>query len=388
MSNLHGFINRLWYNPSRLQRCLSILMQPFAWLLQQWARRVRARQLRQLQSLPLPVIVVGNISVGGTGKTPLIIALAQSLRARGYRPGVVSRGYGSHSNTYPLLLNPQTPIAESGDEPALIYQTLNTVKGQINVGEKGKGSHGSLEILVCIDPNRRGAALHLYAQGCDIILSDDGLQHYRLARDIELVVVDAVRRFGNHRTLPAGPLREPVNRLQTVDAVITNGHCETVFHDRQYEMQLKPLHWVSLIKNDDTAAAMDDAKDVDGNALRASAVIIPLAELSLPADVQAISGIGNPQRFFDTLAALNITAQTQAFADHYDFGIDDLRPFSGRVLIMTAKDAIKCRRYVQELDASRWYYLEVEAILSEDFFDQMAARINLLVAHSSDLIEN
>ena len=351
MSNLHGFINRLWYNPSRLQRCLSLLMLPLAWLLQRLASRARTRQLRQLQALPLPVIVVGNINIGGTGKTPLIIALAQFLRVQGYRPGVVSRGYGGHSNTYPLLLNQHTPVATSGDEPAFIFQALNKCAG-------GGAEAGDGGVAVCVDPDRTAAARHLHTQGCNVILSDDGLQHYKLSRDIELVVVDAARQFGNGRTLPAGPLREPVSRLQTVDAVITNGYCEAVFHASQYEMRLEPLYWVALAP---------------------SGGRVPLSELFLHGSVQAISGIGNPQRFFDTLRCLNIVAQTQAFADHYDFGPEDLRVFSGQVLLMTAKDAIKCHRYIETLDTSRWYYLEVEAILPEAFFDKITERLQMLV---------
>lgn len=313
---------------------LSCMLVPVAWLLQMYARRVRSKDSEQARPLECPVIVIGNISIGGTGKTPVIIALAQALSQCGFNPGIVSRGYGGSAEQYPLLLSDSTPVAESGDEPALIKQATG--------------------VPVCVAPDRPAAALLLQSQGCDVILSDDGLQHYRLSRQLEVVVVDAERKFGNGRTLPAGPLREPISRLDQVDCIISNGLMSEHYHKSQFAMTLSPQHWVGL--SDGLQHKLDD--------------------LTLTSSISAISGIGNPNRFFNTLTDLSIEFERQAFADHYAYKIEDLRRYSGQTLLMTAKDAVKCRKIAAQLDSSQWFYLQVEAELPNEFYSSVVSRLN------------
>ena len=311
----------------------SVALQPLAWLLQIVASKLRKKYTAAAEKLGVPIIVIGNIAVGGTGKTPVIIALAKALAAKGYTPGIVSRGYGGCAQSYPLLLTDATPVTDSGDEPALILQALS--------------------MPVCVAPERVAAAKLLISKGCDVILSDDGLQHYKLARDLEIVVVDSVRQFGNNRTLPAGPLREPRTRLIEADCVISNGELATTLHAQQYVMQLQPLRWVEVV----------------------SGKTVTLKDFHISGDSYAISGIGNPQRFFDTLLNLGVNASTVALADHHNFQAQDLAPYSGKVLLMTAKDAIKCQYLCDEFDSSRWYYLAVEAQLDAAFYNMVAQSV-------------
>ena len=208
-----SLLERGWYRDNWLTR----LLAPLAWLfaaISRWRRRVLSRAA-QRQSLPVPVIVVGNISVGGTGKTPLLITLVETLRRDGFRPGVISRGYGGKAPNYPFMVGGDTPPQQGGDEPVLIASQC--------------------QCPVVVDPDRLQAAHYLLTHSdCNVILSDDGLQHYRLPRDIEIAVVDGQRGFGNRRLLPAGPLREPVSRLDEVDFVVCNGQPgQTVSSDLQ-----------------------------------------------------------------------------------------------------------------------------------------------------------
>ena len=331
--SLQNSINRLWYSPNRLQNGFSLALLPLAWLLQFVARKLRKKHMAVAEKLGVPIVVIGNIAVGGTGKTPVIIALAKALAAKGHTPGIVSRGYGGSAQSYPLLLTNATPVADSGDEPALILRALS--------------------MPVCVAPDRVAAAKILISKGCDVILSDDGLQHYKLARDLEIVVVDSVRQFGNNRTLPAGPLREPSTRLDETDCVISNGPLVATLHAQQYAMQLKPLHWIEV----------------------ASGKPMPLKELHISDDCYAISGIGNPQRFFNTLLELGVQASTVALADHHNFQAQDLAPYSGKLLLMTAKDAIKCQALCNKFDSNRWYFLAVEAHIETAFYNMVERHI-------------
>ncbi|TEW50191.1 tetraacyldisaccharide 4'-kinase [Psychromonas algicola] len=274
----------------------------------------RNKWLKSYQST-LPVVVVGNISVGGNGKTPFVISLCEILIEEGYKPGVISRGYGGKSLHYPLLVESSTTGKEAGDEPVLIHKRLN--------------------IPVVVDPVRANAAAYL-ADHCDVdvIITDDGLQHYALQRDIEIVVVDGKRRYGNQHIMPMGPLREPLSRLKTVDYIINNGE---VHHD-EFTMLLTP----------------SDCKRVDGE----------LAVLS-DTNVNACAAIGYPRRFFDTLKTQNFTLNKQvSFADHHAYTENDFKQFeSTRPLIMTEKDAVKCTAFAQQ----NWWYLPIDGNLPRSF---------------------
>lgn len=273
--------------------------------------------------LPVPVVVIGNLSVGGTGKTPLTIAVAAALRARGHRPGVVSRGYGG-SQREPALLGDAPDPMQVGDEPCLIHAS---------------------GVPVAVGRDRPAAAQLLLDAGCDVLIADDGLQHYRLARDVEICVIDGVRRFGNRRLLPAGPLREPLSRLQRVDLCVCNGG---VAEAGEYPMQLRGGDVVAL----------DDGRTK------------ALASFS-GQRVHAVAAIGNPRRFFDSLRAAGIEVIEHAFADHHGFVPADLDFTDGLPLLMTDKDAVKCRRFAQP----HWWRVPVRAELPTAFFDAVAARI-------------
>lgn len=282
----------------------------------------RAGWLRSVR-LPVPVIVIGNLSVGGTGKTPLTIAVAEALRARGYRPGVVSRGYGG-SQRSPLLLGSAPDPARVGDEPCLIH---------------------AAGVPVAVGRDRPAAARLLLAAGCNVVLADDGLQHYALARDVEIVVIDGVRRFGNQKLLPRGPLREPMTRLQSISLRVCNGGIPAA---GEYAMQLLGGEVVALC---------------DGQRQ-------PLASFA-GQPVHAVAAIGNPARFFDSLRAAGVEVIEHPFADHHVFARGELDFGDQRPLLMTDKDAVKCQPFAQP----HWWRVPVQASLPAAFYEVLDKRL-------------
>lgn len=276
------------------------------------------------ERLPVPVIVIGNIVAGGTGKTPLTIALVEALRVRGYRPGVVSRGYGGSASAA-LLLDARPDPSVTGDEPALI---------KLRTGAS-----------VAIGARRVDAARLLVSEGVDVIIADDGLQHYALARDVEICVVDGVRRLGNRRLLPAGPLREPESRLCTVDFVICNGG---EVHEGEIPMRLVPGDAVNLARPETS----------------------PLASFA-GRRVHAVAGIGHPPRFFEMLRAGNIEVIEHPFPDHHRHLAPDLDFGDGLPVLMTEKDAVKCRAFAKD----GWWSVPAVAELPQSFFNAVAARL-------------
>ena len=246
-------------------------------------------------AMPVPVIIVGNISVGGTGKTPLLIALCEYLIGQGYKPGVISRGYGAGiSGEYSVAANDDA--AACGDEPLLIKQRTGCP--------------------VIIGRDRVAAAKKLLAENdCDVILSDDGMQHYRLKRDIEIAVVDTLRKSGNGYCLPAGPLREPESRLQKVNMVVDHGKS-----DHKYHFSLEFGAAINLV----TAEQRDMESFTAGKA-------------------HAVAGIGHPQRFFRQLKALGVEVTEHAFPDHHAYTSSDIDYADNLPILMTEKDAVKCR---------------------------------------------
>lgn len=286
---------------------------------------------RKAWRAPVPVVVVGNLTAGGNGKTPVVIWLVQALQQRGLRVGVVSRGYGGKAENYPLVLGPQTATAEAGDEPVLIYQRTGA--------------------QVAVAPVRRQAVEALVSGGqVDIIVTDDGLQHYALARDIEIVVIDGQRRFGNGWWLPAGPMRERSSRLNSVSAIITNGG--TAQHG-ELAMELVPGMAVNLQSGEQR----------------------PVAELK---NVVAMAGIGHPPRFFNTLRQQGVTLEKEvAFADHQNYSADALNALidPGQTLLMTEKDAVKARAFA----AADWWYLPVDARLPPSESAALLNKISALI---------
>ena len=308
-------IERIWSGRSPLY----VLLLPFSLLYGLIATLIRLSYrlgLRRAWRAPVPVVVVGNLTAGGNGKTPVVIWLVEQLQRQGLRIGVVSRGYGGKAAHYPLVLSPETTTQEAGDEPVLIAQRTGAP--------------------VAVSPVRSEAVSALLsAAPLDLIITDDGLQHYALARDIEIVVVDGVRRFGNGWWLPAGPMRERAGRLRQVDAVIVNGG---EAGKGEIAMGLQPGAAVNL----KTGASM------------------PASALS---PVVAMAGIGHPPRFFATLRQHAVDViRTVAFADHQAYSeaaLTALTP-NNETLLMTEKDAVKCRAFAHD----NWWYLPVDAHLS------------------------
>lgn len=308
-------IARIWSGESPLW----LLLLPLSWLYGLVSGLIRLSYklgLKKAWRAPVPVVVVGNLTAGGNGKTPVVIWLVEQLQQQGIRVGVVSRGYGGKAETYPLLLDAQTTTAQAGDEPVLIFQRTGAP--------------------VAVSPVRSDAVKALLAEHpVRLIITDDGLQHYRLARDKEIVVVDGVRRFGNGWWLPAGPMRERASRLKSVDAIVTNGGTAQA---GEIPMRLQPGLAVNLLTGERRA----------------------LTELH---DVVAMAGIGHPPRFFTTLENSGLhPVKTVALADHQALTLTDVEALTapGQTLIMTEKDAVKCRAFAK----SNWWYLPVDAELS------------------------
>lgn len=288
-------------------------------------RSLYRRGILRATRLPVPVLVVGNIVAGGAGKTPLAIALVAGLRERGFKPGVVSRGYGGSARA-PMLLDARPDPRVCGDEPALIRMRSGAP--------------------VAIGARRAQAAALLAGQGVDVILADDGLQHYALARDLELCVVDGQRRFGNGHLLPAGPLREPVTRLREVDFVVCNGGDPA---PGEVPMHLRMAD----------ARALHDARETR------------LLAAFAGRRVHAVAGIGNPARFFDGLRNAGIEVIGLAFPDHHRYVAGDLAFGDGLPVLMTEKDAVKCAGFAQP----GWWTVPVLAELPQAFLDALAARL-------------
>ncbi len=300
-----------------------------------WRRqRERARARPRGEA---PVIVVGNISLGGTGKTALLIALAREFRRRGFAPGVISRGYGANSGAFPRLAQADSDPAECGDEPVLIAVSTGCP--------------------VVVDPDRNRALERLLTDfKVDLVLSDDGLQHYRLHRDVEIIVVDGERRFGNGLTLPAGPLREPVQRLGEADFVVVNGE-----PDRAFDWPLRP-HAVAMEPKTLVNLHSGEERPFNESAFFPDEVL------------QLVCGIGNPERFFKLMRQLpNPIAQFE-FPDHYRFRAED---FAGggidarQPVVMTEKDAVKCRGFARD----NFWALRAEMNLPREWVEALLQRL-------------
>ncbi|MGZ8243219.1 tetraacyldisaccharide 4'-kinase [Methylomagnum sp.] len=286
---------------------------------------------KKTEKLPVPTLVVGNLTVGGTGKTPLTIWLAGFLKQQGWRPGIVSRGYGGATQPEPLAVTAATDPRHAGDEPVLIARRTGCP--------------------VYVFPARAQAARALLAAtDCDLIIADDGLQHYALARDIEIAVIDAARGFGNGRCLPAGPLREPPERLGSVDLVVYSGEAAA----GGYGMALEGGHAVSL---------------------RDEMLRRPLADFA-GQPCHALAGIGNPERFFAHLRRHGLACEGRALPDHHAYSKEDLEFAGAAPLFMTEKDAVKCRTFA---GPAHWQ-VPVEARLPEEFG---GAVLGLLAARSN-----
>lgn len=286
--------------------------------------------------LPVPVIVVGNLTVGGTGKTPLVLWLARWLRERGFRPGIVSRGHGG-ANRGPVRVGAHSDPDEVGEEPVLLAR------------------RSGCEVWIGANRAAAAAALLEADPACDVVLCDDGLQHYGLARDVELCVVDAARGAGNGWLLPAGPLREPLSRLGTVDAVVLNGAgwaADTAPAAPRFAMRIEAREFRNLLDPERRAGP----------------------ERFRGLRVHAVAGIGNPERFFRTLRELGIEFTPHPFPDHYRFRAADLAFAGAEAILMTEKDAVKCERFA----GPAFWSLPVEAVPDERLGALVLKRLDAL----------
>lgn len=334
---LRVWLERQWYRSSLHPALLLLLPLNLLFIslstLRRWAFQWR---LKRTWKAPVPVIVVGNVTVGGTGKTPMVVALVHQLQKAGWQPGIVSRGYGG-AGPFPALVTSASDAHEVGDEPLLLARRC--------------------QVPLAVAPKRAAAAQSLLQAHphVDVLIADDGLQHLGLERDIEIVVVDGKRGFGNGWRLPMGPLRETKARALQTAFIVNNGQAvaESVAvpqqaDTNQYTMHLQPAGWYRV--KDDQPIAKPDGEDV-----------------------VAVAAIGHPQRFFETLEQQGIgLAETGVFNDHHQFTATDFNDFNRlKPVVMTEKDAMKCRAFAKR----HWYYLTVDAELPEDFWQQLTARL-------------
>ena len=335
-----SWIDNMWYSPSWYHWPVIIVLLPLTavfWILSGIRRTLFRLQFKSSVAIPALVIVVGNISVGGNGKTPLVVYLAKRLKQEGYHPGVLSRGYGGKNACYPLAVDAVSKVDLVGDEAILMRQHINCP--------------------LVVDPIRpRGAMELVEKHECDVIICDDGLQHYALNRDVEIVVMDGQRRCGNNLLLPAGPLREGYWRLDTADFLVLNG---------------------GLVKNNEYLMSLEAGELIN--------VKYPSKSLSindLCTSVTALAAIGNPQRFFTLLENKQVKLKNQiSYVDHHVFIKQDIP--SGTV-IMTEKDAVKCTQIAHD----DCWYLPVSAKLTNQFESQLLQKLKQVAADKNKLREN
>lgn len=310
------FIEKVWYGKHPLQWVLwpfSLIYQAITWL-----RSGFLKKFKQTVS-PVPVIVVGNITVGGVGKTPLVIAIAQKLQQKGVKVGIVSRGYGAKNKQFPYEVQKNDTASWVGDEPLLMARKALCP--------------------VVIAPKRSKAILYLQKKHqVQVVISDDGLQHYAMGRSLEIAVLDGKRGLGNEKLLPAGPLRESKKRLEHVDFIVVNEGDGTF----GFDMHLSPTSLTNLLTE----------KTINPQ--------------ELTKRVAAVAAIGNPQRFYSTLSQLGIEFSEHSYPDHYQFKPKDFIHFESWV-VMTEKDAVKCQAFASD----HMVYLPVEAQLSQAFWSAL-----------------
>jgi len=318
-----------WYSRRswvQLMAPLSIIFSAIAWL---------RRRTTNSWKAPVPVIVVGNINVGGTGKSPLVGWLAEQLSRVGSKPGIVSRGYGGRAPDYPCEVTAQTDPMIAGDEAVMLARKTGCP--------------------VVVDPDRPAAVRRLLAiYGCDVVISDDGLQHYALEREVEIAVVDARKGLGNGLCLPAGPLREPASRLQEVDIVVVNGPENLRLNCQSMEMKMVP----KLLVNLSTDQPVED-------------------ELS-ENTIHGIAAIGNPDRFFDSLRASGFRVIEHKFEDHHRFELTDLNFGDYLPVVMTEKDATKCRLLNPRVIHDNFWYLTVDVEISDEFLPAVMKKAGIV----------
>ncbi len=324
---------------------LTILLLPLSWLfrLVVMVRYFFYRFIFKKKSFPVPIIVVGNLTVGGTGKTPLVIWLANSLKKKGFRPGIVSRGVGGKKIDRLQWVDANSDVQVVGDEAILLAR------------------RAACPMVVCAD--RVAAVSELLRHShCNVVISDDGLQHYRLSRDIEIIVIDGARGLGNDQLLPAGPLREPRGRLQRADLIVVNGDERPLSHA---EKNINPDKIISM--------------SLAGNTVSSIAAPNKSLDLSCFANktVHALAAIGHPHRFFETLRKQNVDVIEHVFPDHYLYQREDIFFADNLPVIMTEKDAVKCVKWADE----RHWYLPVDAHFNAELEMKIFSMLEAICGH-------
>jgi len=324
-------LNRFWYQ----KHWAAFLLRPLSYLFRfiVFIRRSLYRfGVKKTTKFSMPVIVVGNITVGGTGKTPLVSHLAHLLKSKGYRPGIVSRGFSATAKSWPQRVTDDSDVFAIGDEVYMLRHQTGCP--------------------IVVDPDRVRAVKTLMAENdCNIVISDDGMQHYAMHRDIEIAVVDGVRQFGNHYCLPAGPLREPLSRLHTVDFIVTNG----ASLENNFTMHLNPGEIYNVADPSQRLSLSD----------------------CLAREWHAVAGIGHPERFFFQLENLGFKIHGHGFPDHHAFSAADIIFAEDEFVIMTEKDAVKCKAFADH----RHWCLPVRAELDAAFDDAVLERLLGLQVH-------
>lgn len=307
----------MWYG----RRPIALAFIPLSWL---FALIIKVRKLMYTHGwktstrVSVPVIIVGNITVGGTGKTPLVIWLAQLLEKAGYKPGIISRGYGGIASSWPQQAREDSDSRVVGDEAKILARRAGCA--------------------VAVGPDRAKSAQALIDHhGCNVIVSDDGLQHYAIERDVEIAIVDGERRYGNNYLLPAGPLRESVERLKDVDLVVCNGLASS----GEYPLKVEGKVAVNVL-NETKTKPLDEFKGQT---------------------VHAVAGLGNPSRFFSHLKKFAVSFEPHVFPDHYQYTQSDITFDDDKLVMMTEKDAVKCTQIATE----NCWYVPIRAQMTEKF---------------------
>jgi tetraacyldisaccharide 4'-kinase len=339
-------MQRIWYDGSAAY----LIFLPLSWLFGMLTfirRRLYENGMLNRVRINRPVVVIGNITVGGTGKTPVAIWLATKLTEHGMRPGIVSRGYGGRIGANPVRVTPDSDPMEVGDEAVLMAKRSRCP--------------------VVVHPNRVRAAQDLSMLGVDVIIADDGLQHYRLYRQFEIAVVDGTRGFGNRRLLPAGPLREPLSRLDTVDRILVNK--SIMRSDRVVEYLPDEVPVSDFYLKGMSVRSLDEKKEV------------PLAKFA-GKEVHAVAAIGNPARFFTFLESHGMQVIEHVFPDHANLREEDLQYDDRKAVLMTEKDAVKCR----DISLKRCWYVpvEVEVEQGQAWLDDLCRRLTASRGDSAD----
>lgn len=324
MTTLKEKIAQSWYQTSPL----TIFLKPLSRLYEKGILLRKNYLTKRAVKISVPVIVIGNITVGGTGKTPLIMKLYEALKKEGFEPGIVSRGYLSQlSSDFPILLKEHHGPEDVGDEPYMIYRRIKA------------------PVMICKDRVKAIEALLTMMPSINVILSDDGLQHYRMRRDIEVAVIDGDRRFGNGELLPAGPLREPVSRLKSVDFTV----CQGTPQGDEFGMKLVGDTLYAL-NNPHVTQSLQDLKSMT---------------------VHAVAGIGHPGRFFKDLSAYGLNVISHPYPDHHLFQSSDFSFKTMAPIIMTEKDAVKC----MQLSIPNAWYLPVTAEVDPNLIEAILRKL-------------